>query len=406
MQNQRYGLIGKTLKHTFSKEIHAFLADYNYEIYELKEDELESFVKNCPLNGFNVTIPYKKEIIKYLDVLSESAKELSSVNTVLIKDGVKYGFNTDLDGMEYMIKSANISLNGKRVMILGSGGTGVTARALAKRLLASEIVLVSRNGEVNYSNLTGFNPDVIINTTPVGMYPDFYSSPVNVGEFKNLSGVIDVIYNPLTTKLVYSARERNIKAVNGLSMLVAQASKSTEIWTGKKTSSSKLEEIISKIALKNSNIVLIGMPGAGKTLLAKKLSMIIDKEVIDTDKLIEKKTGKSIKQIFIDCKEDGFRKIESEIIKEVCTRKNCIISTGGGAPTIKENVFPLKMNSKVVWVKRDLNELSTLNRPLSIKKGIDALYKERKEIYEKVSDFSVENNGSIEETVKGVLDKL
>ncbi|MCQ2399905.1 MAG: shikimate dehydrogenase, partial [Clostridia bacterium] len=263
----KFGLIGRTLKHSYSKIIHEKFSLYPYDLYEVEEEKLGDFVKNCGLDGFNVTIPYKKSIIPYLDELDGVAKDVGAVNTVVKRRGKLIGYNTDVYGMEYMLEKAGISLKGKKVAVLGSGGTGITALNVAKRQGARETVVLSRDP----LNGTGYDEtekygdaDVLINATPVGMYPHPYSSPINSDVFKRLTGVVDVIYNPAETLLLYNAKKRGIPCTNGLNMLVAQAKKSAEIFTGNALPDNLIERVVKSIEKEEKNVLLVGMAGVGK----------------------------------------------------------------------------------------------------------------------------------------------
>lgn len=404
---QKYALIGKTLKHSYSKIIHSFLGDYSYELVELEENELKEFVKNKGYNGFNVTIPYKKKIIEYLDHLDESALKMGSVNTVAKINGKLVGYNTDFYGMQYMLSLAGISLKDKKVIILGTGGTSCTAMAVAKSQNAKEVIVLSRSGEINYSNYqTQGDAQVIINTTPVGMYPNVDDCPIDLGVFKNLSGVVDVIYNPNQTKLIYNAKKMGIKCCNGLSMLVAQGVYASQIWTGEKKGDAVVKNVLFNVEDKFKNVVLVGMPSCGKSVIGKILAEKLNLQFVDSDKEIERKTGLTPEKIILEQGEDSFRNIETQVIKEICSNLGKVIATGGGAVLKEENRFYLKMNGKVVYLERDLDKLSILNRPISKNVGIEELYRKRHPIYSQVCDIRVQNNSDILNAVKGVIEKL
>ena len=405
----KFALLGKTLKHSYSVGIHSLLGDYDYSLREVLPENLAEFVNSCDLDGYNVTIPYKKDIMPFLDEIDKKALEIGAVNTVVKKDGKLKGYNTDFDGMLYMLNRAKITLKGKKVVILGSGGTSNTASAVCKFLGAKEIVIVSRTGEVNYQNLAGqTGVNVIINTTPVGMNPDNYNSAVlDLSQFSELEGVADVIYNPSLTYLCYQARELNLSYTTGLPMLVAQAKYASELFTGKKIDDSVIEKIIEKLSKELQNVVLIGMPGCGKTTIGKEVAKLLGKEFIDTDKLIEEKAGKDIPTIFSQDGEDKFRELESLVVREVGKLTGKVVSTGGGVVKRWENYFPLKSNGKIVLINRDQNKLCQKGRPLS--KDLDAvkkLYQERKDLYLKFADCTVDNNQSIDEAVKGVTESV
>jgi len=402
---KKFGLLGRTLKHSYSPQIHKELGAYSYELMELEPDKLEEFVKSDTLDGFNVTIPYKQEIIKYLDQIDEIAKKIGAVNTVVKKGDKLYGYNTDYLGMEYALKSAKINLKNKSVLILGSGGTSLTARVVSECLDAKAIKILSRSGEINYDNYFEKAKDtqIIINTTPVGMYPDNYSCRVDLKVFDKLEGVFDVVYNPSLTKLLCQAKEMGIKYANGLAMLVAQAKFASEKFLSKKLDDGVIEKIVKKLKTDSQNLVLVGMPGSGKTTIGKKLSELLGKEFIDTDELIVEKEQKTIPDIFAEFKEDYFRKVESEVIMEVGKLSNKVISTGGGAIKNRDNYFSLKQNGVIVWIDRDLQLLASDGRPLSKdKETIKKLYEERKEAYAFFADKKIKNDGEIDKVAKGV----
>ena len=399
----KYCLIGEKLGHSYSKVIHEKF-NINYDLVEIEKDKLSDFFKDCKYAGFNVTIPYKKDVILYMSYLSPVAKLAGAVNTVVNKDGKFYGYNTDVDGMNYMIKRAGVTLKGKNVMILGSGGTSNTANTLAKRENAKSITIVSRNGLVNYENCYDYaNTEIIINTTPVGMFPNPYSKPLDLYRFKNLQGVFDCIYNPKNTELLQDAKLLNIPCEGGLSMLVEQALLARDIWFNTTHDKIVTEKIISEISTLTSNIVLCGMPSAGKTTVGKIIAKNLGLNFYDSDEEISNLYGKTPSEIINLKGESYFRDIESQIVKELSMKSGAVISIGGGAILREENVTNLKRNGTIVYIKRDLNKLVCTNRPLSQKQGIDKLFNERKAIYESVSDFIVENNGTLEECAKKVV---
>ena len=404
----KFGLIGRTLKHSYSAKIHALLGDYIYELKELEPEDVKNFALSREFKGYNVTIPYKKEIMNYLDEIDESALNIGAVNTVVDNDGILKGYNTDFDGMKYMFRRAGISIGGKKVMILGTGGTSNTAIAVAKSLGAREIVIVSRSGQVNYQNYTEHcDTEVIINTTPVGMYPNNYESPIELEAFSCLTGVADVIYNPNMTALTAKAKEKGVSYTNGLPMLVAQAKYAMEKFFDKEVSDSVIEDVLNTLEKQTLSIVLVGMPGSGKSTVGKSLADALGREFIDTDEEIVKKEGKIIPDIFKEHGEEYFRRIESEVLKSVGILTGKVISTGGGVVKNRQNYFALKQNSVIIWIDRNLESLATGGRPLS--KDIETvkkLYDERKDSYAYFADFKVDNNGEVSETVKGVLSNL
>ena len=406
---EKFGLIGKTLKHSYSKPIHNFLGDYSYELFEITPESVGNFVQNCGLNGFNVTIPYKKDVMPYLDTIDERALKIGAVNTVVYRNGKKLGFNTDFDGMVYMLSRAGIAIKGKNVLILGSGGTSATSVAVCEHLGAKSVKILSRSGEINYENYSqkAFDTNVIINTTPVGMYPENYSCKIDLDVFSNLSGVADAVYNPALTMLLYQAKKKGLPYSNGLPMLVAQAKYAMEHFLNKQVSDSVIEPIIKNLQAKMKNVVLIGMPGSGKSTVGKLLSQKTGMEFIDTDSLIVQKAGLEIPEIFAKHGEEYFRSLETEVLKEVGVLTGKIIATGGGVVKNEINYFPLKQNSKIFLIERDIDKLASNGRPLSKDADtIKQLYLERKDKYLAFADVKIDNNGEVSNAVQGVIDLL
>lgn len=397
----KFALIGKNISHSYSKIVHEKFNMYDYDILDINSLEIEKIINSGIFSGFNVTMPYKKEIISYCDSISENAKKIGSVNTVLFQDNLIKGYNTDYFGLKYTIERANISIKNKKVLIMGNGATSATAKVLCENLGAKEILVFSRKDKfLNYKNIYNYkNIDVIINTTPVGMYPRNLETIIDVSRFSNLYACIDVIYNPFYTKFILDSKKLGIKVAGGLPMLVAQAKKSAEIFSRKAIDNSIIEETINYITKKFLNIVLIGMPGSGKSTLAKILSnKIIGKNLIDTDKEIEKVYNMKIPDIFKFFGQEEFRKEEINILKNVGKIKNTIISTGGGCILNKNAYEYLKQNSKIYWIKRNLENLDTNNRPLCKNNDeIKKIYESRKNIYKKFSDKEFYNDKSIDE---------
>lgn len=405
---KKFALIGKTLKHSHSKKIHKAFGDYSYDLVELDDSQLQSFVKSGEYAGYNVTIPYKKDVMQYLDKLDYGAKEIGAVNTVVNEKGLLVGYNTDFYGMKYALESSGIVIKDKTVMILGSGGTCNTACAVAKNLGAKKIEIVSRSGALNYQNCyEQVNTQIIINTTPVGTYPDNYNSPIDLARFANLEGVLDVVYNPLKTKLTFMAEGLKIKNANGLSMLVAQAKYASELFTGNKICNEKIETVVKNLEKELKNIILIGMPGSGKSTVGKIIAQKLNKEFIDTDLEIEKRVGVDIPTIFERYGEDYFRNLESQVLKDVCALNGKVIATGGGIVKRQENLFYIKQNGIVVYLKRDLEKLDRGGRPLSKDLStVKELFNQRKSLYQKFSDFTVDNDREIQKTCEGVFNLL
>jgi shikimate dehydrogenase len=408
----KYGLIGEKLSHSFSKEIHESLTDYNYELRELAPNDVPTFLRTRDFDGINVTIPYKENVIPYLDSISDSARMIGAVNTIKRIGDRLVGDNTDFYGMREMILRSNIELRGKKVLILGSGGTSKTAIAVSSDLGAEEIITVSRKATkqaVSYQSALSFHTDadIIINTTPVGMYPNTGDVPIDIRAFPLLSGVIDVIYNPLRTRLVLEAQELGIPTTGGLTMLILQAARAAEIFTSSPLNQQKIEHTLKTILASKENITLIGMPSCGKSVIGAIISELTDREFIDTDKLIEKKAGTQPSDIIRVKGEKAFRDIETEIIREISKKSGIVIATGGGTITREENILLLRQNGRIFYLDCPLYELSpTPDRPLSSSfEALSALYIARHPLYLKAADatISVSHKHPARDTANNVL---
>ena len=397
----KFCLIGEKLSHSYSKEIHEYLG-LDYTLKEIVRCGVGDFVTNSSYKGFNVTIPYKKDVIPYLDQVSSVAKEIGAVNTVVNKNGKLYGYNTDVGGILYTLERKGVNLSGKRVLILGTGGASKAVEYVCKTQGAN-YTFVSRNGDVNYQNCYDIKGvEVIINATPVGMYPLIDECPVNLEKFDRLQCVIDLIYNPQKTLLIKKAEELNLICSNGLPMLVEQALLAQDIWLDKKHLPSLTEEIILKLSGDKLNLALIGMPGAGKTTVGKELAVKLNKKFIDLDEEIKSSIGKSPAEIILSDGEERFREIETQVLKNVLLNSNAVISLGGGAVIKQENRRLLGLNAITVYIKRDLSSLGLENRPISKDKGVEKLFAERKPYYES-ADIWVDNNGAINDTLKEIV---
>ena len=403
-----YGLIGEKLGHSFSAEIHQMLKSNPYELVELSLDEIESFFTKKDFSAINVTIPYKTAVIPYLSYVDKAANEIGAVNTVVNKNGELWGYNTDFYGLSALISHAGITLQNKKVAILGTGGTSKTALAVAKSLGAKEVLLVSRNagdGVITYQELTNFHTDieVLINTTPVGMYPNTEATPVGVSVFPKLSGVIDAIYNPLCTQLILDAQKRGIPAEGGLYMLVAQAVRASELFLNCTYEADTAEHIYQTILNKTENIVLSGMPGAGKSTVGRLLAQELNRPFFDLDEEIVRLAGRSIPEIFATDGEATFRNLETEVLREVlANQKGIVLATGGGAVLRDENVDLLHRNGKICFLDRPLEALlSTSDRPLAnSEEAIRRRYEERYERYCTTADYRIDADASPEEVVR------
>ena len=405
-----YGLIGEKLGHSFSKEIHEKLAPYTYSLTELSPTEMDEFFRAKKFKAVNVTIPYKEKVLPYLDVIDPVAKEIGAVNTVVCRGGKLYGYNTDFYGLKNLFFHAGVDVKGKKVAVLGTGGTSKTATAVCKALGAREIIKVSRkkiNGAVSYLNLYEKHADiqVLVNTTPVGMYPNTDSCPVEIDRFPALSGVIDVVYNPLKTELILQAEERKIPAESGLYMLVCQAVKASELFLGKEYPKDAAETIYREILRSKKNLVLVGMPSSGKTTLSTLLAKKLNRSAVDTDRTVVEKTGREIADIFACDGEEAFRALEEEAVQEAAKQTGVVIATGGGVVLKKKNVRNLKKNGKIYFLDRPLKLLTaTADRPLTKDtEGMKKRYDERYEKYLAAADTVVKADKSLEEELNEIL---
>lgn len=404
----KYGLIGEKLGYSFSKEIHTSFHKYDYVIKELSKSELENFIKAKEYLGLNVTIPYKTIIIPYLDEIDKMAYDLGAVNTIVNDNGKLYGYNTDVFGFIYLVQKSGCILENKNVCILGTGATSKTITYAVKTLGAKQIYNVSRNqkqGCFTYQtiNEVADSIDVIINASPCGTFPNIDECLIELKNFKNLEGVLDVVYNPLKSSLVRKAEDLNIKAIGGLYMLVAQASLSAKLFLNGNVNIN-IDNIYKDINDKHTNIILIGMPGSGKTTIGKVLSEELEKKFIDVDSLIEEKIGVSINEFFKKHGEEEFRKVESEVIKDLSKLQGYVIATGGGVVLNEQNMYYLRANGKIILINRDLDKIIIdENRPLlKNKTDLKKIYKDRYAIYKKNCDLEIFNNDTIANAVKRI----
>lgn len=402
------GLLGEKLGHSYSPQIHSMLADYEYKLFEKSPEELEDFLKSGEFDGLNVTIPYKKSVMPYCAELSPTAAQIGSVNTIVRRsDGSLYGDNTDAFGFENLIVHNGIEVKGKKALVLGTGGASVTAQAVLKKLGASEVVVISRRGEDNYENIAKHaDAEIIANTTPVGMYPNNGKAAVDLTQFPKLSGVLDVVYNPARTALLLQAEKLCIPCAGGLYMLVSQAKRSCELFTGKSIPDSEIDRIERVLSHQMQNIVIIGMPGSGKTAVSTMLAERLGRKIFDTDTIVSEKAGMTIPEIFAAQGEAGFRKLETEATAEVGKLSGNIISTGGGVVTVADNYEPLHQNGVIVWIERDTNKLARDGRPISLSSDLNELYAARLPLYERFADIKADNNGDINDTVNAIMEMI
>lgn len=387
------GLLGGKLGHSYSPFIHSFLGDYQYNLYEKTAEELEDFLKNGNFTGVNVTIPHKQAVIPYCDSLTPVAAKIGAVNTIIRqKNGKLIGHNTDYFGFSSMLSLSGLKVAGKKVLVLGTGGASKVVQSVLEEQGAN-VVVISRNGVNHYGNLhLHSDASVIVNTTPVGMYPNTDDIPLSLDGFPNLDGVLDLIYNPSNTRLLQEAERRNLIAVNGLLMLVAQAKEAAEWFTGEKIDDQKISEIYSMLQNQMMNIILIGMPGCGKSTIGQIIAEKCGRKFVDADALIEEKAGKPIPQIFREDGEAAFRQIETCILKEISKESGLVIATGGGCVTREENYPSLHQNGRIFLIKRELTSLARDGRPLSADADLTEMYNLRKPMYDRFADYRVENH--------------
>ena len=402
-----FGLLGEKLGHSFSPQIHRALAGYDYQLLPTPPEAVEDLFRRRPFRGLNVTIPYKRTVMDLCDEVDPRARAIGAVNTVVNRAGRLTGYNTDLDGLMYLARRTGVDMAGKKVVVLGSGGTSHTACAAARELGAAQVITVSRRGEDNYGNLSRHaGAQVLINTTPVGMYPHNGASPVSLDAFPQLTGVLDVVFNPLRTALILAAEERGLPCAGGLAMLVAQARRASELFTGSPIPDGRTEEVLRELTGQVRNVVLIGMPGCGKSAVGRELARRMGRPFADLDKLIEEQAGRTIPEIFAQEGEAAFRSLESQVVREAGRETGRVVSTGGGVVTRRENFAPLRQNGVIVHVTRPLSLLSTAGRPVSQSMELGELWERRAPLYAAFADVTVDNSGPLEETLDNIEKEL
>ena len=400
------GLLGRKLGHSYSPQIHALLGNYGYQLFEKEPEEIGDFLKSGDFTGLNVTIPYKKEVIPFLDELSPAAARLGAVNTIVRRDGKLIGHNTDYFGFRRLVQESGLQVAGKKVLVLGSGGASSTAVAVLQEL-GAKVTVISRSGENNYENLDRHaDAAVIANTTPVGMYPNTGKSALSLEGFPRLEGVLDAVYNPARTQILLDAERRGLAAVNGLWMLVAQAKESAEWFTGEEIPDSRIAKIHHILRLQMENIILIGMPGCGKTAVGQQLAQKLGKKFVDADESLEASICRKITDIIPNDGEAAFREMESETLAELGKQSGLVIATGGGCVTQPQNYPLLHQNGTIFWLKRELDKLPTDGRPLSQKGTLGQMYEARMPLYLRFADAAISNDGSIAETASAICRKL
>ena len=402
----KYGLLGRKLSHSYSPAIHQQFGNHDYGLFEIEPDGLEDFLRHGTFEGLNVTMPYKKTVIPYLDDRTDIARRVGAVNTIYRKNGKLIGHNTDFYGFQQMLHKSGLNPAGKKCLVLGSGGASdVAVRVLEES--GAMVVVISRSGENNYNNLSQhYDAAIIVNATPVGMYPHCGQSPIDIQQFSALEGVLDVIYNPARTQLLLDAENQGLITENGLWMLVNQAREAASLMTQVQISDQQADNVYRKIKMQMENIILIGMPGCGKSTIGQLLAEQCGKTFVDTDDLIVQKAGKTIPQIFAEDGEEAFRILETEVLKEIGMQSSLVISTGGGCVTQTHNYPLLHQNGRIFWLQRGLEKLSKDGRPLSLATSLEEMYAARQPLYNAFADDIIGNNGSTQSAVDSILEQF
>ncbi len=401
------GLIGEHLGHSFSGPIHKELADYSYELRELTPDDVGNFVKSGDLDAFNVTIPYKKDVIPFLDEISDEAHAIGAVNTVVRgKDGKIRGYNTDYFGFCHMIDLSGVDVSGKKAIIFGKGGASLTVCAVLKDKGVSQLTVIGVEDNTRENLLKHTEADIIVNATPVGMYPHNGNTPVDLTLFPNCGCVLDVIYNPSKTALLLEAERLGIPYVNGLPMLVAQAARAFEFFTGDSYEEGSIERITASVSRQIKNVILVGMPGCGKSTVGKAVAEVLGREFADADDEFTKMHGMTPAHCINTLGEDRFRELEHETLCELGKKSGMVIATGGGAVTRKCNYAPLHQNGTIFFIERKLENLARDGRPLSMKVSAEEMYAARIGAYRRFADVTVVSNEIVEDTVSAIIENF
>lgn len=402
------GLLGRKLGHSYSPAIHNRLADYQYDLFEVEPDAIDDFLKSGIFDGLNVTIPYKKTVIPYCSALSDSARAIGAVNTIVRRaDGSFWGDNTDAYGFSMLVLESGAQISGKKALVFGSGGASATAQYVLRQLGARDVIVISRSGKENYDHLQRHaDAEIAVNATPVGMYPDNGVSPVDLRQFPRLEAALDVIYNPARTAFLQQAEALHLQHANGLLMLVAQAKKSCEDFLGTSIPDERIAEVARELTVQMENLILIGMPGCGKTTIGTLLAARLGRSFLDADTVLEQQAGMSIPEIFRREGEAGFRARETAVLSELCKRSGLVIATGGGCVTKSENYPLLHQNGTIFCLQRTLEQLPTAGRPVSQALGAAEIYARRKPLYERFADVMIDNHGTPEAAVQQILEVL
>jgi shikimate dehydrogenase len=400
----KFGLLGQKLGHSWSPQIHTLLCGYEYGLHEVEPEALGRFLQETDLDGMNVTIPYKKDVMPYCTTLSPAAQSIGSVNTLVKTPQGWHGDNTDYAGFVTMTRSAGIDVAGKKTLVFGTGGASLAVIAALRDMGADPIVNISRSGPDNYDNIARHqDAQILVNTTPLGMYPNTGVSPVTVSDFPQCQGVLDVVYNPMRTDFLLQAEALGLPHQGGLTMLVAQARRSAEQFAGHPIPDDRVMEIVAALERQMENIILVGMPGCGKTTVGTALAQALNRPFVDADSAIEAQAGMTIPDIFAAEGEEGFRRRETAVLAELGKASGTIIATGGGCVTRPENYPLLHQNGTIVWIRRALDKLPSDGRPLSQQNSAQTLYDQRRDKYQAFADLSIDTNENIDLTVATLL---
>ncbi len=404
----KYGLLGEHLGHSFSPRIHAMLCGYEYKLYEQQREDLPAFLNDCGLDGMNVTIPYKKDVMPHCAWLSDAVKRIGSANTLVKREDGWHAYNTDYFGFRRMVESMNVDPRGKKAVILGSGGAMLAVRTALEDMGAREIIVVSRSGENNYDNLhLHSDAEIVVNATPVGMYPNVGKAAASLDSFPNCKAAFDIVYNPARTAFIMQAEEKGIVCRSGLYMLVAQAHRAAELFTGKDIPIERIDEILKVLENETKNIILVGMPGCGKSSVGAALAELSGKTLVDADEKLNETFGMSAGDMINTHGENYFRAKETQVLAELGKQSGLIIATGGGCVTREENYKHLHQNGEIFWLCRSIDKLPTAGRPLSQRGSLEEMFKKRAPMYQRFADFVIDNDsGSVEDAAKAILEAI
>lgn len=399
----KYCLIGKSLSHSYSATLHRGYG-LDYALEEVAPADLERFVRDSAYDGFNVTIPYKTDVMAYLDEVSPLAARAGAVNTVLRRDGRTVGYNTDYYGFRGAIDYYHVDIKGRACMVLGSGGASKVVVLALQDMGAKSVTVVSRTGRVNYGNCYDHPADILVNATPVGTYPNVDDCPVDVTRWPHLEFVYDLVYNPYRTRLVCEARHAGIPAQNGLAMLVIQALAAREIWQDTPYDAEDVKRCLGRLRADTLNIALMGMPSAGKSTVGRAVAQALSKTLVDTDDLVTADTHRTPRQIIEEEGEPAFRDVEALAVQKACSLRGAVIALGGGSVLRQANRSLIRQTAMVVYLRRDLSALTDADRPTLQQAGAAALFAARDPIYRATMDVAVDNVGDVAVACQAIID--